>query len=170
MAKRDEPDPDDVEGTKHTLVREALEKVAAQPCVVREDDDLLAATEHLAALPGVHTVAVVDSKGHLVGIIPMRLLLDDLFLRVAPEEFLDDLKDSGALEEFGRMTRATTAKGLMGEPASVTMDNTARDAFAVMHERKLEGLPIVDAEMRVVGYLDRLQLLRLWLKRHGKTD
>jgi CBS domain-containing protein len=137
---------------------------------VREDEDLLVTTEQLGALPGVHTVAVVDSQERLVGIIPMRLVLDDLFLEVAPEEFLADLKDTEGVEEFGRISRARTAGELMEEPAFVTMDDTARDAFARMHERKLEGLPIVDAEMKVVGYLDRLQLLRLWLKQHGKKD
>jgi len=170
MAKNNEPAADDFEVTKRTLVREALERAGKQPCRVHMDDDLRVVTEQLGALPGVRTVAVVDSQERLVGIIPMRLVLDDLFLEVAPEEFLADLKDTRGVEEFGRISRARTAEELMEEPAFVTMDDTARDAFARMHERKLEGLPIVDAEMKVVGYLDRLQLLRLWLKKHGKAD
>jgi len=170
MARESDPRGEDFEVTKHTLVREALERLAARPCLVQEEEDLLAATERLAALQGVHTVAVVDSQGRLVGIIPMRLLLDGLFLQVAPQEFLADLKDTEGLEEFGRISRARTAKELMEEPAFVTMGDTVRHAFACMHERKLEGLPIVDDEMKVVGYLDRLQLLRLWLKQHGRIE
>ena len=170
MAKDNDPAASDSEVTKRTLVREALERAGKQPCRVHEDESLHAVTEQLGALPGVRTVAVVDSQARLVGIIPMRLLLDDLFLQVAPEEFLADLMGTEGVEEFGRLSRARTAKELMEEPAFVTMDDTARDAFARMHERKLEGLPIVDAEMKVVGYLDRLQLLQLWLKRHEKSD
>jgi CBS domain-containing protein len=161
---------EDFDVTKRTPVREVIAGVRSQPCRVRDDEDILVATERLAASPGVHTVAVVDRYERLVGIIPMRLLLDDLFLQVAPEEFLVDLKDSNVVEEFGRISRARTAKELMEEPAFVTMDDTAREAFARMHERKVEGLPIVDADMKVVGYLDRFQLLRLWLKRHRRAD
>ena len=169
MVEETDPHAEDFQVTKRTLVREALERAGLEPCVVQGEEELQAVAERLGSQPGVHTVAVVDRQGHLLGIIPMRLLVDDLFLRVAPEEFLADLKDSEGVEEFGRMSRAKTAADLMEEPAFATMDDTVRDAFARMHERKLEGLPIVDAEMKVVGYLDRLQLLRLWLKQHGRT-
>jgi len=160
----------DPEVTKRTPVREALERVGLEPCTVRRDEKLLAVAERLGSHPGVHTVAVVDNEGRLVGIIPMRLLLNDLFLQVAPEEFLMDLQERESVEEFGRLSRARTAEELMEEPTFVTMADTVREAFARMHERKLEGLPIVDAEMRVVGYLDRLQLLRLWLRQHGRAE
>lgn len=170
MAKDSDPAADDFEVTRRTLVRKILKKTGKKPYFVHEDEDILTVTEQLGALTSVHTMAVVDSQGQLVGIIPMRLLLDDLYLHVAPEEFLADLKDTESVEEFGRLSRARTAKELMEEPAFVTMDDTARDAFARLHERDLQGLPIVDAEMKVVGYLDHLQLLRLWLKQHGKTD
>lgn len=120
--------------------------------------------ECLGENPGINTASVVDANGRLLGVIPMRLLLDDLFLTIAPEEFLADLGDVEGLEEFGRMTRAKTAGVLMEPPAFVTYEDSARHAFGLMHERKLEGLPIVDSGMKVVGYLDRLHLVRLWLK------
>jgi CBS domain-containing protein len=56
----------------------------------------------------------------------------------------------------------------MEEPKFVHMDDTVRDAFTRMHEEQLEGLPIVDEGMKVVGYLDRFQLLRLWLRGQKK--
>src|SRR3990172_6002980 len=152
MAEIEKADAGDPEVTKRTLVREAMEKAGLEACIVEQERQLVAVAEGLSSHPGVHTVAVVDSEGRLLGIIPMRLLLDDLFLRVAPEEFLAELKDMEGMEE----------------PAFVTMDDTAREAFSRMHERRLDGLPIVDADMRVVGYLDRLQLLRLWLNQHGR--
>ncbi len=152
--------------TKRTLVREALEKVGTEPCVVREDDALPVVAEELSSRQGVNAVAVVDSQARLVGVIPMRLLLDELFLDVAPEEFLVGMRDIEDVEEFSRLSRAQTAGELMEEPVYVTMDDPVREAFARMHEHKLEGLPIVDEEMKVVGYLERLQLLRLWVRRY----
>jgi len=152
--------------TRDTLVGEALGRVGIEPCIVGEQDDLMQVTEAMAAKPGTQTAAVVDKERRLVGAIPMRLLLAELYLRVAPEEFLVGMRAMEDIEEFGKISRARTAKELMQPPVWVTMGDSARDAFAKMHEHKLEGLPIVDRDMRVVGYLDRFQLVRLWLQKH----
>jgi CBS domain-containing protein len=170
MASENHAPDGDAQTTKRTLVREAMEKVGSKGCVVSPDDDLVAVSERLADSPGVHIVAVVDDQNRLVGVIPMRLLVDELFLDVAPEEFLVGLREIEDVEEFGRIIRARTAGELMEEPAYVTMDDTVREAFTRMHERKLEGLPIVDDQLCVAGYLDRLQLVRLWLKRHRRSE
>lgn len=155
---------------KRLLVRDAIEGPIQPVCVVTGDQSVADVSECFADNPGVSTSPVVDVDGRLLGIIPMRLLLDDLFLLIAPEEFLADLDDEKRLEEFGRMSRAKTASALMEPPAYVTRDDSARDAFAMMHERQLEGLPVVDAAMKVVGYLDRLDLVRLWLRYYQAND
>jgi hypothetical protein len=43
-----------------------------------------------------------------------------------------------------------------------------RIAFERMHEHKLNGLPIVDGDRRVVGYLDQLELLLVWVRATGR--
>jgi len=154
--------------TQRTSVREAMGKVGIEPCVVAQETELVAVCERLGEAPGVDTVAVVDKAGRLVGVIPMRVLLDGLFLHVAPEEFLADLRVVGGLEEFGRLSRARSARDLMQPAVYVTMDDSVREAFSRMHERRLEGLPVVDKDMRVVGYLGRLQLMQLWLQQHRR--
>ena len=151
--------------SKHTKVSEALAAVGGtQTCSVQENEPLESVAELLGKRPGIHTVAVVDSEGTLLGIIPMRILLDDLFLRLAPEEFLMEMREMAGIEEFGRISRAQKARDLMEDPVYVQMNETVRDAFIRLHEAKLEGLPIVDENMKVVGYLDRFQLLSLYLK------
>ncbi len=154
--------------TKRTPVREALGTAGTEALTVQEGDNLTLVAERLISRPEINTVPVVDSRGRLVGIIPTRLLLDELFLEVAPEEFLAELKAIEDVEEFGRISRARTAGELMEEPAYVTMDHPVREAFARMHERNLDGLPIVDADMKVVAYLDRLQLIQLWVRRYRR--
>jgi len=154
--------------TQRTSVREAVGRVGIEPCVVAEEAELLGVCERLGEAPGVHTVAVVDKAGRLAGVIPVRLLLDELFLHVAPEEFLADLRAMEGVEEFGRLSRARSARDLMQSAIYVTMDDNVREAFSRMHARRLEGLPVIDKEMRVVGYLDRLQLIRLWLRMHRR--
>ena len=153
---------------RRTSVREVVGKVGVEPCVVGEEIDLLGVCERLGETPGVDTVAVVDQAGRLAGVIPMRLLLDVLFFHVAPEEFLADLRAMEGVEEFGKLSRAHSARDLMQAAVYVTMDDSVREAFSRMHERRLEGLPVVDKDMRVVGYLDRLQLIRLWLRKRRR--
>jgi len=160
---------EDREAAKSLRVRDAVQEPSRPVCVVTRDEPVADVAECLGENPGVNTAPVVDADGRLLGIIPMRLLLNDLFLRIAPEEFLADLADTEGLEEFGRISRAATAGALMEPPAYVTHDDDAREAFALMHERRIEGLPIVDSEKKVVGYLDRLHLVRLWLT-HYKTS
>ena len=154
--------------TQRTSVGEAMSKVGIEPCVVAQETELVAVCERLGEAPGVQTVAVVDKTGHLAGVIPIRVLLDGLFLHVAPEEFLADLRAMEGVEEFGRLSRGRSAGDVMQPPVFVTMDDNVREAFSRMHARRLEGLPVIDKEMRVVGYLDRLQLIRLWLRMHRR--
>jgi len=146
------------------LVQEAAGRNRLEPCLIHGRLGVRAVGECLESHPGVHVAAVVDDQDRLLGVVPLRLILDDLCVRVAPEEFVADLGDPDGLAEFGRITRAHTAADLMEEPAFVTMDDSVREAFARMRERKLEGLPIVDSTMKVVGYLDRVQILGVWLR------
>jgi CBS domain-containing protein len=152
--------------TRGTSVGEALGLVGISACIVQEDDDLLQVTEAMAANLGTHTAAVVDREGRLVGVVPMRLLLAELYLHVAPEEFLVGMRAFENIEEFGKISRARTAKELMQSPLFLTREDSARDAFIRMHENKLDSLPVVDDQMRVVACLSRLQLVRLWLQKH----
>jgi CBS domain-containing protein len=155
---------------QHTSVRDVLGMAAVEPCVVEADAGLLHICEQLGEAPGVHTVAVVDKTGRLTGIIPISLLLDALFLHVAPEEFLADLRLMEGVEEFGKLSRTRSARDLMQPAVYVTMGDSVREAFSRMHERRLDGLPVVDGEMRVVGYLDRLQLIRIWLRKRHREE
>ncbi|UCH86355.1 MAG: CBS domain-containing protein [Dehalococcoidia bacterium] len=154
--------------TRETSVAEAMGQVDIPVCVVNEDNDLLVTAESMASCRGAQTIAVVDDQGRLAGVIPMRLLVAELYLRVAPEEFLLGMRAFENIEEFGKISRAQTAGELMQPPVYVTAQDSARDAFVKMHETDLVGLPVVDEEMRVIGYLDRLQLMRLWLDKHRK--
>jgi CBS domain-containing protein len=152
--------------TRETFVAEAMELVGISACIVKEDDDLLQVTEAMAANLGTHTAAVVDKQGRLVGVIPMHLLLAELYLHVAPEEFLVGMRAFENIEEFGKISRAQTAGELMQSPVYLTTEDSARDAFVRMHENNLDSLPVVDEEMHVVACLSRLQLVRLWLHKH----
>jgi CBS domain-containing protein len=165
---QDEPTPEEDLLTRQTTVRETQRLFAAEPAVVPEDADLHEVALLCADRRGVHTVAVVDEQGRLAGIIPLRLLLDELFLHVAPEEILAEIMITDNVEELGKISRAGTAGKFMERPVYVTMDDTIKQVFVRMHVNNLEGVPIVNEEMRPVGYLGRSQLLQVWLQTHPR--
>jgi hypothetical protein len=37
-----------------------------------------------------------------------------------------------------------------------------------MHEAKLNGLPIIDDDAHVVGYVDQLEMLLVWVRTTGR--
>jgi CBS domain-containing protein len=152
--------------TKMTRISEARSLAGDEPCVVSHDMDLTEVARQMWQRRAVRTAAVVDAEGRLAGIIPLGLLLDELFFHVVPEEFISKALERERMEELGRMVRAERAGELMQPPVCVALGDTVKDAFRRMHDHKLEGLPIVDEEMRPVGYLDRFQLLEVWIREH----
>ena len=49
-------------------------------------------------------------------------------------------------------------------PVFVQASTSIRDAFRIMRENQLESIPLVDEEQRVIGELDLVELLLLWLR------
>lgn len=153
--------------TQHTTIREADSLLAIRPVVVRPEDDLRHVAEAAASNPGARVIAVADDAGLLVGIIPVQRLVDNIYLKVLPEQFLGEITDIGRTLSYAENMGARTAADLMLEPVSVRMDDTVRDAFGSLHRPDLAGLPITDPEGRVVGYIDQLELLLVWVRACG---
>jgi CBS domain-containing protein len=154
--------------TQQTPIAEADRFLRMEPVIVRRDDSL----ERLAHLAventGCRVLSVVDDDGLLVGVIPVRVLLNDIFLKIVPEEFLGEIVDMDAVMKYAEHVGARTAGDIMLDPVAVRRDETVRDAFRRMHDAKLNGLPIVDGELRVVGYVDQLELLLVWVHATGR--
>jgi CBS domain-containing protein len=154
--------------TQQTAIAEADRLLRMEPVVVGREDSL----ERLASLAventGCRVLSVVEDGGRLVGLIPVRVLVNDIFLKVVPEEFLGEIQDYEAALKYAEHVGARTAADIMLEPVSVHPHETVRDAFARMHEHRLNGVPITDAGERVVGYIDQLELLIVWLGATGR--
>lgn len=162
MSQQDQSSPDQT--TRAPTVREAAELFTTEPTIVSAEESILAIPEKVAARPACRTLAVVNQEGTLVGVLPVTLLMDDIFLQVMPEEYLRDNLDAEKMVELARESEARTARDLMQPPAFVKMEQSVRDAFVAMHRHRLTGLPIVDDSLRVIGYLDMFQLLLVWLR------
>ena len=155
--------------TQATPISEVASLLLGNDAIVVKQGDSL---QHLAGRaveqPGCRVIAVVDDDGRMIGLVPVRLLVNDIFLKIVPEEFLGVIHDVDDVLEYAQHIRARTAGDIMLEPVSVHGDASVRDAFEIMHKARLNGLPVVNADARVVGYLDQLELLLAWIDATGR--
>ena len=92
-------------------------------------------------------------------------------LSASPSEMVEIVNDQGKL--VGVATKTSVMKGLLdhGKTAkieqamykdftSITDDKTVEDAIQLMNEKKIDKLPVVDAEGKIVGIVSRKELLR----------
>ncbi|MDQ3149084.1 MAG: CBS domain-containing protein, partial [Chloroflexota bacterium] len=79
-----------------------------------------------------------------------------------------EIMDLEAAMKYAKHVAARTAGDIMQEPVSVHPDETVRAAFERMHVSHLNGLPITDRNETVVGYVDQLELLIVWVRATGR--
>ena len=113
--------------------------------------------------PRVHVASVVTKDGRLVGVLNLRTVGNSLFFRILPEEFISDVTDLEKVMDFASRTRRRTAEDAMKPPVWVKRGETAKDAFIRMHDNDLPGLPLVDERYHVIGYINMLELVGLFL-------
>ena len=154
--------------TLATRISEADKLLTMEPVVVDVADSLHKVAEQAVENTGCRVIAVVGGGERLVGVIPVRALVNDIFLKIVPEEFLAEITDYQAVLKYAKHLGARTARDVMLEPLSVHRDETVRDAFERMHGSKLNGLPITDAGGLVTGYVDQLELLLVWVRATGR--
>jgi CBS domain-containing protein len=163
------PDPATPEAiTQNTAIADADRLLSIEPVVVGGAASLRDIAERAVENPGCRVIAVVDGDERLTGVIPVRVLVNDIFLKILPELFLGEIIDLDAALKYAEHLGARKASDIALPPVSVRADETVRDAFGRMHESRLNGLPIVDAEARVVGYVDQLELLIVWVRATGR--
>jgi CBS domain-containing protein len=159
--------PEDITQTTPIAEVDAL-LGGTDPIIVHREDSLHRLAEYAVERPTCRVLSVVDDEGHLIGLVPVRLLVNDIFLKIVPEEFLGIVGDVEDVLEYATHLRARTAGDIMLPPVSIHREQIVRDAFEVMHKARLNGLPVVDRANAVVGYLDQLELLLVWVRATGR--
>jgi CBS domain-containing protein len=156
--------------TQRTTIAEADRILRMEPVVVEATASLRETAERAVGNTACRVIAVIDGERRLVGVLPVRVLVNDIFLKVVPEEFLGEITDLVAALKYAEHIGARTAGDVMLDPVSVHLDETVRTAFERMHVAKLNGLPITDRDERVAGYVDQLELLIVWIRATGNRS
>lgn len=140
------------------------------PVVVPVTASLREVAEQAVQNTGCRVIAVVDDARRLVGVLPVRALVNDVFLKIVPEEFLGEITDLEGAMKYASHIGARTAADVMAPPVSVHPDESVRDAFERMHVHHLNGLPVTDPDEVVIGYVDQLELLMVWVRASGRAS
>jgi len=149
---------------KRTPIRDVEHVLDIEANIVHASDDLVDVARQAFARPSTRVLSVVDSDERLVGILPVLRVVEEIVARVAPEQLLADISTVEQAGRFAEEVSARTAGQLMLPPVFLRLDDTVSDAFAAMHVHHLSGLPVLDADDRVVGYVDVLELALRYLQ------
>jgi CBS domain-containing protein len=146
-------------------VSEADKLLKIEPVIVQSGATLLETVTALSQSPSAHVAAVVSRTGHLLGLVTLRKLADHIFFGIMPEVFYGEVSvDIDRSLDFGEMANVHNISDLMTEPIAVHHSDTVGNAFKLMHKHNLTGLPIVDDNFHVVGFVGLLELLDLILE------
>ena len=155
---------------RETSVAQLVSIMDLNPIRVQADASLNEIVEEAIARPRVHVVCVVNREDRLIGLIDLTKLSDALFFSIFPEEYFGAIKDIDQVMEYAGRTHIRQAEDLMREPVSVRMDDNLEKAFHLMHENKLQGLPVIDDHYHIIGYINMLELMSLCLTQNGDKE
>ncbi len=145
-------------------VADIMDVLHLDPAIVPADAAVAEIIKTMLDHPNVQVACVVNEEQRLVGVIDVPSLADAFLVTVFPEEFMSAVQDLAEAEEFARWTRMHQASDIMREPVYVHISDSVRAAFHAMHQAKLPGIPVVDEQYRVIGYINLLELMGLCLE------
>jgi len=145
---------------KNIKVKEARNLITLRPSIISEEASLQEVVKAIIDDPKHRALYVVDNNSKLMGIIDLRRLAKHVF----PHFFKEDLIGRGIID----LVSSETAKDLIPHPpAYVIDDDDLETAFRKMMENRLEEIPVVSKDMKIVGDLNLLELFEVWLR--GKS-
>ncbi len=139
-------------------VRDAMHLVVREPVMVREEASIFETVERMIDRPLARTAFVVDDQGKLVGMVTLRDLVNHVF-----EGRYFESKKRGR-QMFESIVQTSAMDLAEADPVCVTTDEPLEEAVKKILAHHLEEIPVVDEEGTVIGDLNLLELLSIWLE------
>jgi len=136
-----------------------VHKLLTKPSLVNENASLKEVVESITEDPKTRAVYVIDDDKKLKGIIVLKAVLKSAFLESIPEPYLS------FSSLMSVRPKIKEARDMMVPPIYVKEKNTIKDAFILMMQNDLEEIPVVDDDLRVIGDLNMLEILKLWAQK-----
>jgi CBS domain-containing protein len=146
---------------RSTLVSEILPLLDLHPTIVQMNTPLTEVMTQLLANPGVPAACVVNTEGHLMGVIPIKSLADVMMIPVMPESFINDPDEYEKALQYAQITEQHIAAGVMKDPVFMHEEDTLEEVYQRMRENNLSGVPVVDKSYHVTGFITLLGLMAI---------
>jgi CBS domain-containing protein len=146
---------------RKTPVSQILPLLDLHPTIVKMNTPLLEVMTLLLANPGVPAACVVNNEDRLMGVIPIKSLADVMMIPVMPEAYINDPDEYDKALQYAQITDQHIAAGVMVEPVFMLEEDTLADVFQKMREHNLSGVPVVDNNYQITGFITLLGLMAL---------
>lgn len=137
-------------------------RMQKDPVTMSPSTSLYEAQEKMR-MRAIHQIPVVDGDGKLVGILSDR----DIRATVLPVGMIPGF----TAEEAEKFLKTTPVEKFMKRKVVVaTPTDTLEDAIALLYNFKINALPVVDQDDRVVGIFSRTNVLEAFLEAVGMGE
>ncbi len=130
-----------------TLVQEIM----SSPVVVIREDAALEEAQALMEERGVRRLPVVDEEGRLVGILTEGDLREATAIKATVNPYAPEAAESWL----------TVAEAMTPNPITVTPDTPIWQVAELLIEKKIGGVPVLDAQKNLCGIVTTSDILRL---------
>jgi CBS domain-containing protein len=152
---------------RNTPVSEILPLLDLHPTIVKMNTPLLEVMTLLLANPGVPAACVVNNEDRLMGVIPIKSLADVMMIPVMPESYIKDPDDYEKALQYAQISDQHIAAGIMKDPIYMLEEDTLADVFQKMRDNNLSGVPVVDKNYQIKGFITLLGLMAVCFPLHN---
>ena len=128
-------------------------------------DDVLVVPAYSEVLPNMVSTSIQFTKNIRLNIPVISAAMDTvtesrMAIAIAQEGGIGVLHKNMSIEQQGLEVRKVkrSESGMILDPITLGLDATVGDAFDVMHENKIGGIPIVDEKMNLLGIVTNRDL------------
>ena len=148
-------------------VSEVLEIIPGleESVIIREDASLEELASEVVKKKVKRNAYVIDSKGRLIGYVPLKklannLLLDYLSSSSYKVRLTRSIIDAMTSEKVGDITIRSVV--------SCRLDEDVEEVIERLLEMDIEEMPVIDADGKIVARFGLTNILELWLKEREK--
>ncbi|MFN2128541.1 MAG: CBS domain-containing protein [Anaerolineales bacterium] len=159
-AKYGEEVSEDWSQERSLQISKIMDNPDKKPILIRMDQPLPQILASFIDNPNDNIACVVNNEDRLMGLIDVHTLADRMFIPVIPEEYIENPAGYEQALEFADPSKLPVAAEIIQDPVYVHPEDNLEKAFHLMKENDLPGLPVVDKNYRVKGFISMLELMR----------
>ena len=141
-------------------VKDIMYAIVKDPTVVSENESISDVLKKILKDARSRHAYIVDDSGKLIGSLRINNIIAYLF----PSLVFTDEISAFPVSTFVEYTNAKAVKDIMNnDPSYVYKDTTLKEMVKIMIEEKINELPVVDKNLKVIGEVNIMELIAYYL-------